>query len=93
MPRKTRSLADQTAISLFEAAVLLGVKPKRAFELARRHKAFDVKKGDDGRLYLADLDAFAQYADRRAKHLLATLTPREKRQPRLREEKPQQARA
>jgi len=73
MPRKTRSLADQTAISLFEAAALLGVKPKRAFELARRHKAFDVKKGDDGRLYLADLDAFAEYVDRRAKHLVAVL--------------------
>ena len=79
MPRKTPSITDQIAVSLFEAAALLGVKPKRAFELARRHKAFDVKKGDDGRLYLADLDAFAEYADRRAKHLVATMTPREKR--------------
>jgi len=49
--------------------MVLGVKPKRAFELARRHKAFDVKKG--ARPYLADLDAFAKYADRRARHLLA----------------------
>jgi len=82
MPRKrtTTSVADQVTVSLFEAAALLGVKPKRAFELARRHKAFDVKKGGDGRLYLADLDAFAEYADRRAKHLVALDEPKPRRQ-------------
>ena len=79
MPRKT-SLTDQISISLFEAAALLGVKPKRAFELARRHKAFDVKKGTDGRLYLADLDAFAEYVDRRNTHLVALLDKPAKQQ-------------
>jgi hypothetical protein len=79
MPRKKIDIAGQLTISLFEAAVLLGVKPKRAFELARRHKAFDVKKGSDGRLYLADLDAFAEYADRRAKHLVALDEPKPQR--------------
>jgi hypothetical protein len=78
MSRKT-SIADEITVSLFEAAALLGVKPKRAFELARRHKAFEVKKGDDGRLYLADLDSFAEYADRRAKHLVALDEPRTQR--------------
>ena len=73
MPRKKTTVAEQLTVSLFEAAALLGVKPKRAFELARRHKAFDVKKGADGRLYLTDLDAFAEYVDRRNNHLVAVL--------------------
>jgi hypothetical protein len=80
MPRRQRSAAEQITVSLFEAAALLGVKPKRAFELARRHKAFDVKKADDGRLYLVDLDAFAEYADRRAKHLVALMDKPPKQQ-------------
>jgi hypothetical protein len=36
MSRKKISVAEHLTVSLFDAAAPLGVKPKRAFELARR---------------------------------------------------------
>jgi hypothetical protein len=72
MPRRSpEAEMVQEIITLAEAAECIGVTTQRAYQLACRHQRFPVKVLE-GRVVLTDLDKFAEYADRRAAHLVAT---------------------
>jgi hypothetical protein len=73
MLRRRTAASDlvQEIITLAEGAERIGVTALRAYQLAWRHHRLPVKKVE-GRVVLADLDAFAEYADGRAAHLIAT---------------------